>query len=801
MAGWKDYRGQSLGLARIMADKPYSDGETALLIKNFFLDQRGFLDSTYRIMDFIPEAWNGFQPPVPFQADPNWVRLRSGVYAMGLAQRDGEYKDIIFLTREGVMRYFPWNRPPGPLTPSNIGNARYGLSEQYYYKGLSSAAVDKLSIKPQKAPYFPPQIMTYGNRMYFTFCDGGGTWVWDGKRVREFGYTRQVSPPLASGPERTGNKNEDANEGGFSHRGRIGTTESTFLPSNVTGSLVAGGIDNSVYRYAVLFENTDGAYSERSTDGPKVSIEFQTAKDATISNTNNPTFTPVERLQKKFRVHDIPIGPPGTVARVLLRTFNLLRLVGDSVGEYRFLHRIPNNSATEYIDDIPDGELGSAWNNRAGTPNGCYLLTSFSGSLFLLRNEAYPYRIWWSEQEQAGPIPESFMENHWLDVFPSTGPITGSIIANLADTRKQFLIIFKENACHYITGEYPFWQVGTLHGNAGASGPNLIQTLPNNSIVWFGTGTFWKLQDGVVTDIGSGIRKLLDRVNESRSRYGVSWVDREYREGIFALPLDDSTQNNFQFVYDYERNGWRVREDVKIDCVLTLPEEKCTLVAGITKLIRTKERVPEPGNDLPVFKERPPDVYDEANVYVYHRSYPSLLPFNRISTYITGWMSFSGLGPKVHSSDRVALSVLTQHERSSGTGYVSQYLDWDLDNVVNPFGSNDMTTLVPSSFANPLIVTLNPSLFVDFVVGSSTGIPVACQTPEDDNISNYGFTAYSSQNWRKERTYTQKLAAEIESHSVHCIKLETIDPMGLYNIDVYGPNLSGPGTRNQTLDP
>ena len=215
----------------------------------------------------------------------------------------------------------------------------------------------------------------------------------------------------------------------------------------------------------------------------------------------------------------------------------------------------------------------------------------------------------------------------------------------------------KKNACHYITGEYPNWQVGTLHGNAGAAGPNLIQTLPNNSIIWYGTGTFWKLQNGIVTDIGAPIRKLLSRVNETRSRYGVSWVDREYREGIFALPFDDETQNNMQFIYDYERNGWRVREDVKIDCVLNLPEERCTLIAGIQKIIRLGALKPDAANDLPTTIPRPADIYDEANVFVYHRSYPNFIPFNRISTYISGWMSFSGLGPKIHSSDRVALSV------------------------------------------------------------------------------------------------------------------------------------------------
>jgi len=801
MSGWKGYKGQSLGLARIMAEGPYSDGNTAQLIKNFFLDERGFLDSTFRLMELIPELWNGGQPPLPFQPDSTWVRPRSGVYAMAINYRDGEYADIIFLTRLGVMRYYPWNRPTQSLNTANIGQARYGLSEQYYYKKDGNTT----SIVPQTSPYFPPQMMNYGNRIYWSFSDGGGLWVWDGVRVREFGYTRRVSPPMASGPERTGSENENANEGGFSHRGRIGSTESSFQANAVTGGLVAGGVDNSIYRYSVLFENTDGSYSERSNDGPKVSIEFETAGNTTTTTLvggSTTTFVPVERLQKKFRVHDIPIGPPGTVARILLRTYNLLRLPGGSTGEYRFLHRIANNSATEYVDNLPDGELGSEWEDRTGVPVGCFLLQSFSGSLFLLRNEAYPYRLWWSEQEQSGPVPESFMASHWLDVFPATGPITGTVVANLADTRKQFMIVFKESATHYLTGEYPGWQTGTLHGNAGLAGPDLVQTMPNNVIVWYGTGTFWKLKDGVVTDIGAPIRKRLSKVNESRSRYGVSWVDREYREGIFALPTEDNTQNNMQFIYDYERDGWRLREDIKIDNVLTLPEERCTLIAGIATVVKNAAIIPRSAENntrlvggvhktVAYNLSRLSSVEAEANVYVYHRSYPSYYAYDRISQYITGWMSFSGLGPTIHAHDRACNAVITGHERSSGTAYVSQFKDWNLDDPVNLYGVSFMQTQVPSP----------QGVLIPEVVGRSVGIPISCQTPEDDNTPNYNETNYDEGKWRDERTYTEKVAVEIESHSVHAIKLETIDPMGLYNIDIYGPNLSRPGTRNNTNDP
>ena len=729
MPAWRNYRGQSIGLARIMADVPYSDGKTAQLIRNFVLDERGRLDSTYRIMELIPPQLNGGLPPFAFQVNKYWTRKRSGVFAMCHTLMYGEHPEIIFLTRRGVMRYTPWNRPNldpslffGPLT------IEYGLEEQYYYTRDNN----KKSIRPQQNPFFPPQIIAYGNRMYFSFCDGGGLWVWDGEKVRPFGYSMQASPPLATGPERSGTLDTEANSGGFSHRGRIGTTESSFQTSNITGGLVAGGVDNSIYRYAVLFENTDGAYSMKSTDGPKVSIEFEVAAVG----------KPVERLQKRFRLHDIPVGPPGTVARILLRTYNLLRLPS-----------------------------GSEWKDRAPVPIGCYLLQTFSGSLFLLRNEAYPYRVWWSEQDTAGPIPESFMSTHWMDIFPSTGPITGSIIGNLADTRKQFLIVYKESSSHYITGDYPHWQTGTLHAQAGLAGPNLVQTLPDGTILWYGSGTFWMLENGSVVDIGKGIRRRLSKVNESRSRYGVSWVDRQYREGVFVLPTEDNVQPNMQFIWDYKNRGWRIREDIHIDCALTLPKERCTLLGGITTVTRPAGTCASVFLDSNGVVQQVNKYQDErdvevASVFVYHRSYPSYGMQERTSTYQSGWLSFSGLGPKLHSSDRATQIVITGQERSNGIATVESFKDWNFDS------------------------------------SEHTPVEISCASPEDDTISFFGSSVYNSTNmYRNERVYTEKVAIDIDTHSVHSIKIETKNPMSLYNIDIYGPNVSGPGSRTSTNDP
>jgi len=121
MPSWKDYRGQSVGLARIMSETPFSDGMTAQLIRNWVVDERGYLDSTHRIMSLIPYEWNGGLPPKAFEEDTLGNTKRSGVLAMAYNEIDGERPEILFLTADGVFRYAPWTRPTVPQT-TNTAN-------------------------------------------------------------------------------------------------------------------------------------------------------------------------------------------------------------------------------------------------------------------------------------------------------------------------------------------------------------------------------------------------------------------------------------------------------------------------------------------------------------------------------------------------------------------------------------------------------------------------------------------------------------------------------------------------------
>ena len=510
MATWKGYKGVSVGLARVMGEMPFSDGTTANLIQNWTVDENGMMSSRYRLMPLIPNEWNSDAQPDPFVTQTKiGTDQTSGILAIGYALFEGNRPEILFLTTDGVYRYTPWNR---------LGTPTYkGLTEQRYY----IRAIRTNSVVPTNRQAFPAQIEVFGNRMYFTFGDGGAAWVWDGHRLRPFGYTSPPSPPDAEGPESA--EPGDVNNGGFSVRGRVGSTDPNRTAEKGTKVITVGGILDCEYRYAVVYENADGGYSATSVSGGSVRIEQEAA---------DPDDGGTRKQLRRFRVKDIPQGPVETVARILLRTYNILNLPDFSEGEFRFLHRIPNNSATEYIDDIPDGELGPAWQPRMSIPIGFYFLRSFSGSLWMIRTNEYPSRVWWSEQTSLfGPIAESILAGHYLDVFPGTGEITATISAFLEYTSDPVLLVFKKQAVHYIGGKYPEWQAGTIHKRAGCAGPNLVQVAPDNSVIWYGANTFWGMStNGQIVDIGASIRKRLQTINHVRVKFGQSWIDREHNE-------------------------------------------------------------------------------------------------------------------------------------------------------------------------------------------------------------------------------------------------------------------------------
>lgn len=704
---WDDYKGRSIGLAKIMAEVPLSDGLVADEILNFTLDERGYLDSTFEIMPLIPNEWRGSQPPYDFA---------QGIVGLGFGQFEGGVPRLLLLGKENVREFVPGQRANATSNP--------GMIRQTYFKSNNVQS----SVAPQAELLFPPQTIQVGNRMYFTYGDGASAWVWDGSRVRPFGFPQRPSSIEVDGPQR--DKSSNANSGGFSVRGRIGTTDSTWTAKVSSDIISVGGIDAGLWKYRVVFEGPDGSLSESSPDGGAATIRMRTAT----------TIGEYETFLRKFRVKNIPIGPPETAARILLRTANLDRLPPGDFGEYHYLHRIPNNLATEWIDDIPDGELGSAWEERGTTPIGIYILQFFGGSMFMLRTDGNPSRVWWSEQTGLnGPITESALKGHWRDVFPDTGAITGALPTRFSDASQgAVMLIFKEGATHFVAGNYPDWQFGTLHSRAGCAGPSLAQAIPDGSTIWYGSRTFWRLSpDGKIEDIGEALRKRLRRVNHVRAQKGISWIDRRAGEAVFVLPIDDGIEPSLQFVYDYRLSGWRLRDDMsEINAAVTLGGTDMTLVSGVHNGIR--------------------------NVYVRNRGYSNYATGAVTSRYRTGWLTFAEIGPNMHGSYRSAELVFTLEERNENRATVRTRADWNLDGVVNTESITEVA-------------------------------------PEDDGIAFFGSgttaASYSTGLYRTMRPYTHRLAIDVPHETVFQVEVETTTDLAIYNVDAYGPQLSTPAGR------
>lgn len=718
--------------AKVMAEVPFdSEGQYANLILNWRLDPQGFLDSTQRKMKLFPVEWN------PGQAAPDPV-LDDGVLAIGYVALDGgERPEVIFLTKTGVFRYAPWNRQTA------VAGMR-GLEEvlEYRYDGESNAAV---SVTPQGKIHYPPQLRALGNRLYFTFCDGGGAWVWDGDRLRRFGYPDKPGPIDAQGPSTDRLDADFPNDGGFSMPGRIGTTdpaftrlvEKTFGSNNYAHAEPVGGIHNGRWKYGVVWENVDGAYSATSPAGPICTIRRQVAEPG--------NGLPMEILKRRFWLRNLPEGPPGTVAKILVRTANLEFLPTGNTGGYHFLHRVPNNVAREWIDDIPDGELGAPWQEREATPHGFFFLEFFGGSAWLMRTPGNPSRVWWSEQGPFGTVAESILLGHWRELFPETGAITGSITTRPAvGDGSTMMLVFKEEATHYIAGTFPDWGFGTLHRKAGLAGPELVQNCPDGSVIWYGAGTFWRFDptDGSVIDVGAPIRKRLKRVNKTGARFGRSWIDRVQGEVRFALPTDDSETNDMHFVWDYLSLGWRLGDDLAVGAALSVPGSDIVLLAGSV--------VAAPGSILPLFPN--------PAVWIYGRGYPGEVWPPREAVYRTGWSSLDGQVHQAYWNGNHFL--LMQEERGFGLFTTRSFVDWNLD--------APQTEETTGTRAHP------ENDDIAYYSGGSAGSP-----------ARYGESVY-----RSVRIFSQQIPLGAEGFQVLMVEVSTFGAMAFFAGTVHGPAIA-----------
>tara|TARA_R110000868_G_scaffold3086_5_gene20613 strand:- start:2983 stop:5136 length:2154 start_codon:yes stop_codon:yes gene_type:complete len=606
--------------AQIISEVPISDGTTAQRIHGFRSRDGNLLESRFRLMPMIPNGWRGVGPPEAFIAMP---------VALAPMGTDGA-PEMLIVSDSGLFLLAAWDRAAGGINT--------GLEELFTWDGTTPTSV----VVPGALPA-PPVVVVVGSRAYVSFGTAHRAIVvdLDERRVRAFGFERAPAAPQTRGPTKTATT---AYGGGFSVRGLIGTTDGSWV--DATGATV-GGIDDGTWRYGVVFENRDGAYSATSS----LSAPCMVARVTADPSAN----VQMEDLPRRFALRGIANGPAETVARVLIRTPNERRIPPGISGRPQFLTRLANRRATEWIDDQPDSELGAEWIDRMSAPRWS-VGTFHSGSMWVSNGA----RVYWSEQTSLlGPTPESFINGAFLEVHPQSGPITAMYEARVGQggaSARPTLLVLKETVACFIAGEYPNFQSGILHASAGCAGAQLLQASNDGGVVWYGNGTFWQLRgDGTVEDIGGPIRKLLAQVNLNRARWGRSWVDMEAREVVFCLPVDDDRWPTMQFILDVADGGWRTRQDVEVHAACVLAGERLVLLSG---------------------------KYDnEPNVFVYGRSIPYYDYTQPTVEYITGWQSpVEGIGMHLPHGTRKVFIVSEERGYAAAADLtLTAYQDWNLD--------------------------------------------------------------------------------------------------------------------------
>ena len=261
--------------------------------------------------------------------------------------------------------------------------------------------------------------------------------------------------------------------------------------------------------------------------------------------------------------------------------------------------------------------------------------------------------------------------------------------------------------------------------------------MPNGAVLMYGASTFWLLDEkGVVHDVGGPIRKLLRRVNPMAANMGTSFVDEVKGQAHFVLPVDDSQRPNHTFIWDYNNNGWRRRNDQIVDAALAINGGQFVLIAGTHNAIRT--------------------------VYVLGRRYSAWTYPAVTATYRTGWCTLdqSDLPPHLGSTWRITDLLVVGEERSSGTAAVKVYEEWALSQAVTD-------DLIPAAH------------------------------PEHAGIPYYGTATYgvAGTNYRTHRYYHQRAPADEHTTGVFQVEVEATAAFALLGIDAYGAAVSGPTNR------
>lgn len=306
--------------------------------------------------------------------------------------------------------------------------------------------------------------------------------------------------------------------------------------------------------------------------GTNGSVNNYSWRVAWISNTgsvsppSDPVFSSWEIDQTdregKYSVMllDLPIGPEGTVGRIIYRTKNKIGTTAQGDTFYE-VARIMENVSTSFIDFYPDSELDTVALDLLDSTtisHGHKYATAFDGCMWLAGGEAEPTKVVYSKPG----LPEQFPAANYFDVgVRQGGHITGLI------PFYNSLLVFRERAIDIITKANTGYLIATLDPFVGTTASNTIRFVPEVGVcfltkegVFAVTGGIFGGSEHKAKNISEGLCDEWSRLSFAALPRATAAYSPKEKEYWVHYPADGRTENTRGAVLHVAKEiGWTLR--------------------------------------------------------------------------------------------------------------------------------------------------------------------------------------------------------------------------------------------------
>tara|TARA_R110000868_G_scaffold132412_1_gene343466 strand:+ start:487 stop:2667 length:2181 start_codon:yes stop_codon:yes gene_type:complete len=488
----------------------YPDPNTANEIRMFSMDANG--------------GWlnqNGWEPLIPTSATEtiptaDFLGLYQPVRFLSIWSRHQNAEQYYLYERNGELRYDYGNKGTATTHTVSLGASRH-----------IPKADDPGT---QLAPYGRFALILNGNDEPIKFWGRELTeqFSWRGLPARPYALT-----PQPSAADTTVTNYIDA------ENSCIAVNKNSYYG---VGSSSSGSVNT--YSYRVAFLSKTGSMSPMSEEAV---VQWRIAS----ANQEYKFFVPLK---------DIPIGPKGTVARILFRTKNKGNGLSAQLDQHYELFRIDDNVTTVWIDNVPDSELGATavdLQDSVVIDHSFKYASAWDNCMWLAGGTTHPTRIIYSK---AG-LPEQFAAFNYIDV----GIRAGGHITQLVPYYNS-LLVFRESAIDIITKTASGYQSSTLDPLIGTTASNTIRFVPEIGICFLTKDGVYAISGGIYGGSEHRAKNISGQLSDewkrltsgALARATATFSDKE-QEYWVHYPADGETENIRGAALHTQTKGWSLR--------------------------------------------------------------------------------------------------------------------------------------------------------------------------------------------------------------------------------------------------